>query len=221
MSVSRKKLPNAIMHPIDGLREAAADDGSKEWRGTPMSMMASNQVTDGRSAAPQSGPLADVIDVTQGTQAFSTPVAATLARTKRTSTATNVAKRQAQARAIVARHAAYSAVSGIVPLPLANAAGITTIIIRMVKMLSDLYGVPFERDRARAIVVGLVGGTVPSGFAAVTTSTLFYVVPSGTLMGLAVSSITAVACTRSIGRIFIEHFESGATLHDLSANEAN
>jgi uncharacterized protein (DUF697 family) len=89
----------------------------------------------------------------------------------------------------------------------------------MVKMLSDLYGVPFERDRARAIIVGLVGGTMPSGLGAVTTSTLFYVVPSGALMGLAVSSITAVACTRSIGRIFIEHFESGATLHDLSPNE--
>jgi hypothetical protein len=88
------------------------------------------------------------------------------------------------------------------------------------QMLSDLYGVPFERDRARAIIVGLVGGTMPTGFATVTTSTLFYVVPSGALMGLVVSSITAIACTRSIGQIFIEHFESGATLHDLSIEES-
>jgi uncharacterized protein (DUF697 family) len=102
----------------------------------------------------------------------------------------------------------------------ASVAGITTIIIRMVKMLSNLYGVPFERDRARAIIVGLVGGTVPTGFATVATSTLFFVVPSGALMGLVVSSFTAIACTRGVGQIFIEHFESGATLHDLSIKES-
>jgi hypothetical protein len=51
----------------------------------------------------------------------------------------------------------------------------------------------------------------------VTTSTLFYVVPGSGLVGLAVSSIAAVACTRSIGRIFVEHFESGSNLHDLRA----
>jgi len=219
MSVSRKKLPNAIMQPIDGLRAAAADDRSNDWRGPPVGTVTAGEPIDGRSAAPQAG--VEVTQGTRGTQPFSTTVTASFANAKRTSTATPASKRHARARSIVARHAAYSAVSGIVPLPLANAAGITTIIIRMVKMLSDLYGVPFERDRARAIIIGLVGGTMPTGFAAVTTSTLFYVVPSGALMGLAVSSITAVACTRSIGRIFIEHFESGATLHDLSANETN
>lgn len=217
MSVGKKKLPNAIMHPIDGMREAAAAGGSSEWRGALGGTMASNQPTDGRAPAPQSGPFGDLVEETQ---ASSTPVTTTLAPAARASAETNVAKRQAQARAIVARHAAYSAVGGIVPLPVASVAGITTIIIRMVKMLSDLYGVPFERDRARAIIVGLVGGTMPTGFAAVTTSTLFYVVPSGALMGLAVSSITAIACTRSIGQIFIEHFESGATLHDLSIEKS-
>jgi len=217
MSVNKKKLPNAIMHPIGGMGKAAAADGSREWRGALAGTTASNQPADGRPPAPQSRPFGDVIEQTQ---ASSTPVTTTPVRAARTSAETNVAKRRARARAIVARHAAYSAVGGIFPLPVASVAGITTVIIRMVKMLSDLYGVPFERDRARAIIVGLVGGTMPTGFAAVTTSTLFYVVPSGALMGLVVSSITAIACTRGIGQIFIEHFESGATLHDLSIEES-
>lgn len=216
MSVNKKKLPNAIMHPIGGMHEAAAADGSRQWRGAVTGTTASNQPADGRPSAPQSRPFGDVIEEAQ---ASSTPVTTTPARAAPTSAETNVAKRQARARAIVARHAAYSAVGGIFPLPVASVAGITTVIIRMVKMLSDLYGVPFERDRARAIIVGLVGGTMPTGFAAVTTSTLFYVVPSGALMGLVVSSITAIACTRGIGQIFIEHFESGATLNDLSIEE--
>jgi len=217
MSVSKKKLPNAILHPIDGMREAVAADRSREWRGALTATTAPNQSANGEAVSAPSGPMGEVIEKTQ---ASAVPVKATSTRGARTFAETNLAKRQAQARAIVARHAAYSAVGGIVPLPVASVAGITTIIIRMVKMLSNLYGVPFERDRARAIIVGLVGGTVPTGFATVATSTLFFVVPSGALMGLVVSSFTAIACTRSIGQIFIEHFESGATLQDLSIKES-
>src|SRR5215831_12312818 len=204
------------MHPVDGMREAAAASaGSREWRGA-ATATASNQAAHEWVATARSGPVGEVIEETQ---ASAMPMT-TLARAARTSAEIDVTKRQGQARAIVARHAAYSAVGGIVPLPVASVAGITTIIIRMVKILSDLYGVPFERDRARAIIVGLVGGTMPTGFATVATSTLFYAVPSGALMGLVVSSITAIACTRGIGQIFIEHFESGATLHDLSIEES-
>jgi uncharacterized protein (DUF697 family) len=217
MSVSKKKLPNAIIHPINGMREAVAADRSREWRGALTATTAPNQSANGEAVTAPSGPMGAIIEKTR---ASAVPVKATSTRGPRTSAETNLAKRQAQARAIVARHAAYSAVGGIVPLPVASVAGITTIIIRMVKMLSNLYGVPFERDRARAIIVGLVGGTVPTGFATVATSTLFFVVPSGALMGLVVSSFTAIACTRSIGQIFIEHFESGATLHDLSIKES-
>lgn len=74
---------------------------------------------------------------------------------------------------------------------------------------------PFERDRARAIVVGLVGGAMPSGLASVASSTLVYIVPASAVIGLAVSSMAAAACTRAIGRIFVDHFESGATLQDI------
>jgi hypothetical protein len=35
-----------------------------------------------------------------------------------------------------------------------------------------------------------------------------------------VSSVTAAACTRSIGRIFVEHFENGASLVDLHVAES-
>jgi len=128
----------------------------------------------------------------------------------------NAVRRLARARAIVERHATYSAAGGLIPLPLVNVASVTAIILRMVKRLSDLYGVPFERDRARAIVVGLAGGATPTGLAAVTASTLQYLVPVSALIGVAVSSVAAVGCTRSIGRIFVEHFENGETLHEFS-----
>ena len=42
-------------------------------------------------------------------------------------------------------------------LPLINVAGVTVIILRMVKLLCQLYGVPYEQGRARALVVGAGG----------------------------------------------------------------
>ena len=34
----------------------------------------------------------------------------------------------------------------------------------MVKVLSELYGVPFERNRTRSVVIALMGGALPTGF---------------------------------------------------------
>ena len=213
MSVSRKKLPNVIRPTIDRAPEGALGNGNG-WRGAPEGMLVSDQLVDATGAATESEPVVHVVETMRPSSA-SGMLSPTPGHS--VSPAVDAAKRLTQARAIVERHATYSAVGGILPLPIASVAGITTIIIRMVKMLSSLYGVPFERDRARAIVAGLVGGATPTGFAAVTTSTLFYVVPSGLLLSTVVSAISAVACTRSIGRVFIEHFEGGATLNDFRA----
>ena len=191
------------MRTPDEVRMAAG--GAKDEQEAPAHLPDSHEPADDGAVRPVASPLV--------TGALA-PVAPTRAEF-------DAGKRLFYARAIVERHATYAAVGGIIPLPIVNVAGVTTVIVRMVKMLSDLYGVPFERDRARAIVIGLVGGTMPTGLAAVTTSTLFYIVPATTLIGLAVSSVTAVACTRSIGRIFVEHFESGATLDDFSAVEGS
>ena len=122
------------------------------------------------------------------------------------------ALRRRKAVAIVERYANYSAIGGAIPIPLANAAAITALLVRMVKSLSELYAVPFERNRTRSIVIALMGGALPTGFATIATSTLTLVVPGLNLLGLAVSSVTSGAYARSIGQLFIEHFENGASL---------
>ncbi len=118
------------------------------------------------------------------------------------------AKRLALANKIVDRHRLYAAGGGLLPLPVVSIAGVTAIILRMVKQLSQLYGVPFERDRTRSLVVSIIGGAVPTGLGAATTSTLAWIVPGGLLLGLAVSAIAAGALTRGIGLVFVESFES-------------
>ncbi len=119
-------------------------------------------------------------------------------------------KRRFFARKIVERHRAYAAMGGLFPLPLANTAAVTAVIVRMVKQLSDLYGVPFERDRTRSAIIGLLGGAVPTGFGAVASSSLAAFLPGPGFVGIAVSAVTAGALTHGIGLVFVEHFEKEA-----------
>ena len=97
-----------------------------------------------------------------------------------------------RALAIVDRHANYSAASGFIPLPLVNIAAITAVLVRMVRELSRLYGVPFERNRAYSLVIGLIGGVMPARLATVVGSTVGAFVPGINLVGLAVSSVSRI-----------------------------
>jgi uncharacterized protein (DUF697 family) len=211
--MNKKKLPRAIMRTSDDIRAAAFASGTAEPPGG--SPADSNKLRDASGVRREQ--VDNVVEMVPVSEALSARGDGGAPLPALPPVTIDAGRRRSMALAIVDRHAAYSAVGGIIPLPLANFAGVTAVIVRMVKVLSDHYGVPFERDRARAIVVGLVGGAMPTGVAAVTTSALFYILPPSALMGLAVSSITAATFTRSIGRIFIEHFESGATLHDFPA----
>ena len=89
---------------------------------------------------------------------------------------------------------------------------IAAAIMRMVRELNRLYGERVEHDHAYGIALGLMGGLVPTGLAKVATSAVASIVPGYNLVGLAVSSVTASAYARSVGRMLIDHFEGIAEL---------
>ena len=118
------------------------------------------------------------------------------------------ARRRALARRIVDRHKNYAAMGGLVPLPAANIASVTAVNLRMVKQLSELYGVPFQRDRTRSLIIALIAGAVPTGAGLAASSTLMWIVPGGLVWGLGAAALTAGALTRGIGLVFIDSFEA-------------
>ena len=184
--MNKKKFPKVVLRTADQMREAGASPAPKS--ASPDNVIEMVPKSEAAAAAANGPP-----------QPAAAPVdSAALLRRK--------------AVAIVERYANYSAIGGAIPIPLANAAAITALLVRMVKSLSELYGVPFERNRTRSIIISLMGGALPTGFATIATSTLTYVVPGLNLIGLAVSSVTSGAYARSIGQLFIEHFENGATV---------
>jgi uncharacterized protein (DUF697 family) len=118
--------------------------------------------------------------------------------------------RRRAAEKIVDRYKVYAALGGLVPMPAINLAGLTAINMRMVKALCDLYELPFESNQTRSIIMGLIGGSVPTGLGLATASVVALVLPAGAFVGLVASSASAAVMTRGIGLIFIEYFENGA-----------
>jgi uncharacterized protein (DUF697 family) len=124
------------------------------------------------------------------------------------------ARRRALARRIVDRHKNYAAAGGLVPLPAANIVSVTAINLRMVKQLSELYGVPFQRDRTRSLIIALIAGAAPTGAGLAASSTLMWIVPGGLVWGLGAAALTAGALTRGIGLVFIDSFEAALAEHN-------
>jgi uncharacterized protein (DUF697 family) len=198
--MASKKLPKAVSITADEMRRASVAPDLKLVSPVP-ELPRERSTVAAPSEGISAGPLIEI--------AKNQPVAA--------KTGPDAAQVKAWAHDIVHRHAAYSVIGGIIPLPLVNAASVAAINIRMVKVLSELYAVPFEQGRARAVILALMGGIMPAGIGTVTASTLLYVIPGSALVGLAMSSVSAAACTRAIGRVFVEHFASGATTLDVTA----
>ena len=187
--MKRKQLPKAIMRSDDELRAIAAHAAADE-------------------EAPASQPASLTGAFATEATAFARPVANDQFPVVSIYVDRYAARRRALARRIVERHKTYAAIGGLSPLPILNVAGVTAIIMRMVKQLSGLYEVPFERDRTRSLIVSLIGGAVPTGIGTATASTLAFVLPGHALVGLGVSAIAAGALTRGIGLVFLDHFES-------------
>jgi uncharacterized protein (DUF697 family) len=191
--MTRKPLPKAIRQPLGTFR--AFDTSAAPDEEAPMRPLTAprDKTTAEPSLAVSSAPVAN--DVAPKAPGLPHNLAA---------------QRRKLAHKIVDRHKNYAALGGLVPVPLANIGAVTAINLRMVRQLSALYEVPFERDRTRALIVALVGGAVPTGVGTATTTTLMWVIPGGLLLGLGAAALTAGALTRGIGHVFIESFESGA-----------
>lgn len=184
--MNKKKFPKTVLRTAEQMRESAS------------------------SAMPKSAPADNVIEMVPKSE----PAAVVASIAPQPTAPTDVASRQRRrhAVAIVERFANYSAVGGAIPVPVANAAALTALLVRMVQRLSKLYGVPFEKNRTRAVIIGLMGGALPTGFATIATSVVTSFVPGYNLLGLAVSSVTSSAYARSIGQLYIEHFENDAAV---------
>jgi uncharacterized protein (DUF697 family) len=201
----RKPLPKAITRSIANLEQIAAGFAADEQGRVPphVTRQAQSVAFDAVEPEPknESQSMPDTTRAPQGADALEPEPKARAADPL-------AARRRALARRIVDRHKNYAAMGGLVPLPAANIASVTAINLRMVKRLSELYGVPFQRDRTRSLIIALIAGAVPTGAGLAASSTLMWIVPGGLVWGLGAAALTAGALTRGIGLVFVDSFEA-------------
>lgn len=123
-----------------------------------------------------------------------------------------------EALKIVEHRVNWALASGLIPLPIPfiDAAAIFGVQMKMLSELSDHYGVPFEHNRAKSILMSLIGGIVPyfagAGIAGMIGRTMPVI---GWGVGMATVSVLGAATTQATGVVFIKHFEMGGTLFDF------
>ena len=121
---------------------------------------------------------------------------------------------------VVKNYMWWSMGAGLIPFPLVDMAAVAGVQLKMVADISSEYHVKFSENRARIIIVTLLGSLVPSGLAGGFVGSLLKALPLvGTFAGTISMSLFSGATTYAIGQVFIRHFELGGTLLDCDVNK--
>jgi len=128
---------------------------------------------------------------------------------------TATGERKARARKLVERFALWSAVAGLLPVPFVDLAAVGGVQLQMLRRLSQMYDVPFSKNRGKAIMASFAGTIIPAS-AGIGVSSMIKTVPvAGTAIGALTTPALSVGATYVIGMAFIEHLASGGTLLDF------
>ncbi len=120
--------------------------------------------------------------------------------------------RRHEAQGIVNTYMGWSTGAAFLPVPYVDLAAVTAIQIKMVADLSELYEVPFSKNVAKGVIAGLLGAVLPATAARGVASFIKAIPGVGTFLGVITAPAFASASTYAVGRVFVQHFESGGTL---------
>jgi uncharacterized protein (DUF697 family) len=119
------------------------------------------------------------------------------------------ADKRRKALAVVRNYTLLSAGVGVVPVPLLDLATMLALQMLLVRKLANLYNVTYAGQRVKAAVAGLIGGFEGGFFG-------FYGLKMIPILGYAVMPTVNAALCYALGKVFIQHFESGGTFLDFN-----
>lgn len=127
-----------------------------------------------------------------------------------------VLTKEEQSLKLVKRYMLWTLGAGAIPIPFVDFAAVTGVQIKMLKDLSEHYGIPFKEDAGKSITASLLGGISASTLKASIFGSLLKAVPvAGSILGAASMSLFSAAACYAIGKVFIQHFEAGGTFLDM------
>ena len=124
--------------------------------------------------------------------------------------------RRARATKLVERFSVWSGVAGLIPVPFVDLAAVGGVQIEMLRRISQIYEVPFSKNRGRAVIAGLAGSMIPATTGIGMASFVKTLPLVGTAVGAIATPALSVGATYAIGMVFVQHFATGGTLLDFA-----
>lgn len=117
-----------------------------------------------------------------------------------------------QAERLIKRHALIALAVGAVPLPWLDLTALAGLQLDLVRRLAGRYEVEFSDQAGKSAIAALLGGTFPVSVST-NLATLAKGVPVvGSVIGGASLAVIGAASTYAVGKVFVQHFESGNTM---------
>ncbi len=127
----------------------------------------------------------------------------------------NVAKSDL-ANDLVKKYMWWSMGAGLIPVPFVDLIAVSGVQLKMLRDMADIYGITFSENKGKSIVSALLGSIVPNSLARGGVGSILKIIPVvGSVMGGISMSLFSGASTYAIGKVFIQHFESGGTFLDF------
>ncbi len=124
-----------------------------------------------------------------------------------------------EANKLIANRVKWAMGVGLVPIPIVDLVGLLGLQISLVQSMAKMYDVPFKENVARSLITSLMGSIIPVFVAAPVTSLLKAIPIIGQATGAVSMSLIGGASTYAVGKIFVQHFESGGTLLDFDSKK--
>jgi uncharacterized protein (DUF697 family) len=117
----------------------------------------------------------------------------------------------------ISKHVSAALGFGFIPLPLVDFVGISGVQLDMLYRLCRIYDVDFSTQAARSVIAALIGTGLP--MQPLLASSLKMIPGIGTAAGIFAVPALAGASTYALGRVFVQHFETGGTLLTFDASK--
>jgi uncharacterized protein (DUF697 family) len=121
-------------------------------------------------------------------------------------------EKEEKARKVAKNYMWWSMGAGLIPVPFADLVAVSGVQLKMLADISKIYGAEFQENRGKAVIAALIGYVVPNTLSFGSMGSLLKAIPLvGTLVGAPTMVAFCGASTYAVGKVFIQHFESGGT----------
>lgn len=124
-----------------------------------------------------------------------------------------------EANDIVKNRVIASIGAGLIPFPIVDIVTLTGIQIDTVRALAKLYNINFSKGIGKTAIGTLTGGVLPVATWPWVSSFAKSIPVVGQIAGAISMPVIAGASTYAVGKVFIQHFESGGTLLTFDAEK--